>query len=321
MSIDQLMPKAYELQAKAIAKSMDHHGVRPAPKPGDPPFAPEPGEDETRAAIIASFSDIPSLFEPFTIMPTPSSFDGPIEDIDEAMKVLSLGYIANDPISGEIYRANPDLAKVGGSRSYLDTWTGAAREAFEEDFLTPFPAMVTNQFIECAVLRGALAAEQALWSAAQDNILKVVQSGINALENMDHCGQNKWTMVWTIVASVAAVAAVPISGGTSLAALAAVGTVTAVGSAAQVAAAHQVQAPYPTDYHGESAEAVIGEVRAGVAHVISEIQRAEEIVVGALNSNNEFISGQPSYFVAPQPKLANATPANVFHEDYLGHGR
>ena len=160
-----------------------------------------------------------------------------------------------------------------------------------------------------------------MWFNARNNIDKVAVDALSALDNIDYCGQNKWTMTWTIVASVAAVAAVPISAGTSLEALAAVGTVTAVGAASQVAAAAQVDPKKETDYHGETAEAVIDEVRRGVSEAITEIQQAEQKIVTALDSMTTTVSQHRRLFIAPPPRLADATPTNVFSDDYLGNAR
>jgi hypothetical protein len=203
----------------------------------------------------------------------------------------------------------------------MELWTGDGADTFRSNFIEPFPAMLVNQFIGCAVLRGALAAQRELWSNAQANIDTVAHDAITALGNMDHCGQNKWTMTWTIVASVASVAAVPISAGTSLGALVAVGGVTAVGAASQVVAAHQVDSPKDTHYHGETAEAVISEVRRGVSDAIAEIQHAQQKVANALDNMSNAVSQHRPLFIAPQPTLVHATPRDVFTDKYLGRPR
>jgi hypothetical protein len=100
MSFGELMQHAHDIQATAIAKSMDKHGVRAAPKPGDPPYAPKPGEDATRARIMSDFADIPALFEPFTLTPDPASFGGPLAELESAMGLLSSGYLAGTPSPG-----------------------------------------------------------------------------------------------------------------------------------------------------------------------------------------------------------------------------
>jgi hypothetical protein len=325
MSFEELMRHAYDIQATAIAKSMDKHGVRAAPKPGDPPYAPRPGEDATRAKIVSDFADIPSLFEPFTMMPEPASFDGPVGGLKTAMSCLSSGNMTDDPISGEFFLYNRTLDRIGSSESYLEEWTGAAADVFRTDFVTTFAGIVVNQFIACAVLRGALEAQRALWISARDNIDKVAHNTLNALDNMDHCGQNKWTMTWTIVASVAAVAAVPLSGGTSLlgagAALGATAAVTAVGATGQVIAAHQVTPPKETEYHGETAEVVIEQMRRGVTEAIREIQRGEQMIATVLQSMHASMTHDRGLFVAPRPKLLDAGPGTVFGDGYLGHER
>ncbi|WP_436523799.1 hypothetical protein [Actinoplanes sp. HUAS TT8] len=325
MSFDELMRHAHDIQATAIAKSMDQHGVREAPKPGDPPLAPQPGEEATRASVIASFADIPALFEPFMLMPDPASFDGLLDELRSAMGPLSSGYMAGDPITGYPYSANPLLSRVGASESYLEEWTGAAADVFRTDFVNTFPALLVNQFIGGAILRAALDAQRALWVSAREHIDKIAHDTLVALDNMGRCGQNKWTMTWTIVASVAAVVAVPISAGTSLlgagATLAAVTTVTAVGAAGQVAAAHQVAPAKETEYHGETAEVVVEQMRRGVNEVISEIQLAEQAIAAALRNMHALMIRERELFVAPRPTLLDAGPGSVFDDKYLGRAR
>ena len=320
MSFEQLMQHAQDIQAKAIAHSLDQHGVRPEPEPGRPPVNPMPLETEARARIVASFADIPSLFEPFTMMPEPSSFDGIMADLHEAMIKISPGD-NTDPINGALYVASTRLAQIDGSESYMALWTGGAADAFRSEFVVKFPARVINQFIACSVLRGALAAHQAMWATARDDIDKIAHDALNALDNMDHCGQNEWTMTFTIVASVAAVAAVPISAGTSMAALAAATTVTAVGATSQVVAAHQVDPAKVTRYQGETAEAVVTQVRRSVSELLGHIQQAEQKIANALDGMRATMSQHRELFVAPRPKLADATRTDVRDGEYLGRAR
>ncbi|BCY05675.1 hypothetical protein [Actinoplanes sp. L3-i22] len=325
MSFEQLMQHAHDIRATATAKALEQHGVREAPKPGDPPFAPRPGEDASRASIVAGFADIVSLFEPFAMMPDPATFDGPILDLLNGLQYLAVGVKPIDPITGHPLITNLVMDRVGASESYLEEWTGDAADAFRSDLVHPFLLIVMNQLIGCSVLRSALMAQRALWVSAREDIDKVAHATLTALDNMGHCGQNTWTMSWTIVSSIAAVAAVPISAGTSLlgeaAALGTATAVTAVGAAGQVAAAYQVEPEKETTYHGETAEAVIEQMRHGVNQAISEIQQGEQLIAAALRSVSGTVRQSRRAFVGPQPKLLDATSRTVFDEWYLGRAR
>jgi hypothetical protein len=230
-----------------------------------------------------------------------------------------------DPITGEPYVANGILTRIGASESYLEAWTGAAADTFRTDFVYPFLFVAVNQFTALSVLRSALLAQRALWVKTRENIDKVAHDTLVALDNMDHCGQNTWTMTWTIVASVAAVAAVPISAGASVmgagAALGLTTAVTAVGATGQVVAAHQVAPEKETAYHGETAEVVIEQMRQGVAEAIGEIQQGEQTIAAALRSMQATVSQHRGQFVSPRPDLLDATPRNVFGDSYLGRER
>jgi hypothetical protein len=321
MSFEQLTQHAQEIQAKAIAASLDQHGVRPAPEPGRPPINPMPLEEEARVRITASFADVPALFEPFTMLPEPSSFDGMISDLRDALMKLSSGHMTADPVTRDAFLANPVLTAIGASESYIELWTGGAADAFRTEFVNMFPATVVNQFITCAVLRGALEAYKAIWTSAREDIDKIAHDALNALDNMDHCGQNTWTMTFTVIASVAAVAAVPITAGTSLGALAAATTVTAIGATSQVVAAHQVEPPKVTEFKGETAEVVLDQVRRSVAETIGQIQQAEQQIAGAVERMRATMSQRRELFVSPRPKLADADRGNVRSGEYLGRGR
>ncbi|BCJ44414.1 hypothetical protein GCM10010168_12280 [Actinoplanes ianthinogenes] len=319
MSFDELMEHARDIQAAAIAAAMKEKGVREAPRPGDPPYTPHPGEDAARAAIFSEFADVPSLFEPFAMTPDPASFDGLLQELSGGMNHLSSGRMPDDPITGDTYLVNVLLDRVGATESYLDQWTGDGGDKFRSKFVHDFSSIVTNQFIGCAVLRGALEAQKALWLNARANIDTVAHDTLTALDNMGHCGQNQWTMTWTIVASVAAVAAVPLSAGTSL--LGAAAAVTAVGAAGQVIAAHQLNPKKETHYHGETAAVVIEQMRRGVAQAIGEIQQGEQLIAGVLRSLHASIDQHRGMFVSPRPALLDATPSTVFDDKYLGHAR
>jgi hypothetical protein len=313
----QLMEQAREIQQLAIAKSMEHHGVRPATRPGDPPLAPTYGEDQKRQQIQRSFAGIPGLFEPFTEMPDPASFDAMISELWRALGVLSSGQDLKDPINGTIYPVNPALDKLSGAESYVEGWTGRAAMNFKSNFIDPFPSIVRNQFILAAVLKSALEAEQEIWSHTRNDIDKIARDAITALEHMDDCGRNDWTMTFTVVASVAAVAAVPLSGGTSLM-LEAV-AVTAVGAASQVVAAWPRNDPPQTMFSGETAEAILAEVREEISTVLAGIQGQESEIADAVARTRDLVTRNRDLFVSARPALAGAAASTVTGPEYMGY--
>ena len=317
MSFEQLMQHARDIQQKAIEKSLEQHGVRRAPRPGQPALSPMPLEAEKRQQIEQSFSDIPGLFRPFSEMPIPASFDGMIDDLSHALRMLSAGQDPKDPINGTIYTSNTNLDKLSGSESYVEHWTGRAAMEFKSNFIDPFPSVVRNQFIIAAVLKSALEAQREIWVKARNDIDKIAHDALEALDRMDDCGKNEWTMTFTVVASVAAIAAVPLTGGASLtvAALA----VTAVGAASQVAAAAAPDDPPKIQFSGETAEAVVSQLREAMSKLVELIGGQEAKISYALTNTHSLVTGGREGFVSKRPALAAATARDVRGPEYMGY--
>ncbi|HEX6075563.1 MAG TPA: hypothetical protein VFZ32_09915 [Micromonosporaceae bacterium] len=303
MTFESLMDHAFEIQKKAVQEAILDLGGRR--------HSLSTMSDEQRA-IGAQFADIPALYRPFSEAPDPTSFDGAISELRRALHVISSGQQNQDPINGGIYPANPVLDKLSGSESYLEDWTGAAAMEFKANVIDPFPSVVRNQFIMVAVLKCALEAEKEIWIKARNDIDKVAHDTLTALERMDDCGKNEWTMAFTVVASVAAVAAVPVTGGASLA-------ITAVGAASEVAAAAVPDDPPSIRFSGETPGAVISQMREAISKLKAEIDGQEAKIAGAVSGACELVSGNRDLFVSKQPKLAGATPANIRGPAYLGY--
>lgn len=303
MTFESLMDHAFDIQKKAVQEAILDLGGRS--------HSLSTMSDEQNA-IEAQFADIPALYRPFSEAPDPTSFDGAISELRRALRVISSGQQNNDPINGNIYPANPVLDKLSGSESYIEDWTGAAAMEFKANFVDPFPSVVRNQFIMVAVLKCALEAEKEIWTKARNDIDRVAHDTLTALERMDDCGKNEWTMAFTVVASVAAVAAVPVTGGASLA-------IAAVGAASEVAAAAVPDDPPSIRFSGETPAAVISQMREAISKLKAEIDGQEAKIAVAVSGACELVSGNRDLFVPKQPKLAGATPANIRGPAYLGY--
>jgi hypothetical protein len=302
VGFENLMQKAEEIRLKAIDEAiLDLGGRRHSGS----------YMQTKRPEIEAMFADIPSQFEPFTMMPDPASFDGPINDLAKALTKLSTGQQNADPIStnGRIYPANIVLDKMSGSESYVEDWSGTAASEFKTNFIEPFPSVVRNQFTIVAALKSALEAEKAIWLEARKNIWDIADQTYKRLEVMDDCGKNEWTMAFTVVASICAVAAVPISGGASLSVAAL--TITAVGATAQVVAAVDVKDPPELKIRGEASPDVINSMRDAIRTEIEKIGETERRIRDAISALSDLIYQKRDYFVSKRPTLADATNATI----------
>jgi hypothetical protein len=306
---EELMSKAEDIRVKAIDEAiLDLGGRRNSGS----------YMQTKRPEIEAMFADVPSQFQPFTQMPDPASFDAPIDELKAALNKLSSGQDTTDPIStnGRIYAANPIMNKMGGAESDVEGWSGTAAQQFRTGYIVPFPSIVHNQFILVAALKSALEAQKAMWQAARENIWTIAENTYKRLEHMDDCGKNEWTMTFTVVASICAVAAVPLTGGASLAVAGL--AVTAIGATAQVVAAVDIKEAPKTDITGEAADQVINSMRQAIQKQVDKIVETETRIRDSLSALNDMVFQKQSdpnpdrnVFFTKRPPLADATPGNI----------
>ncbi len=306
MSFENLMAEAAEIQKSAIghqvSNSMASAGRGAA-------YA----EKQITAKAQSDFADIPGLYEPFSLMPDPASYQPMIRDLENAMHTLSSGQGNSDPIDGPIYPANPTLDKLTGTESYIENWTGRAAEDFKRNFIDPFPAVVRNQFLLSAVLKAALEAHQEMWKRARSDIDNIATATISALDHMDDCGSNDWSLAFTVLGAVVAIAAVPVTDGASLFALA------AVGSAASVASAVAPSGDEKRRFSGESAGAVIAQMRTAITLLADDIASQEAKIAKAMNDTYRTVTAGRTSFVSNRPLLADANAGNVKGDQGLGY--
>lgn len=319
MSFEQLMTHARDIQRRAIEEELELMRRRIGDDE-DGVFDLEAPVESMRPQIERKYADVTSLFQPFAEMPDPSSFDGVINQLSQVLGILSAGEAgdaAKDPVNGTIFPANPKLTKVGGTESYIEDWTGPAASAFKSEFIDPFPAVVQNQFIVASVLKSALEAQREIWKNARADIDKIAEDVLTALDRMHDCGKNKWTMTFTVMASVAAIAAVPLTAGASTFALGL--AVTAVGAASQVAAAAAPDDPPAIQFSGESPEVIILQMRRAIQKLYEGIADQEAKIADAMQKTNSLVDQHRDMFVTKQPALSRGHPGNI--RDLMGYSR
>jgi hypothetical protein len=315
VSFEQLMQHAHDIQQKAImlAKA-DADG----PSLGGFVGLDRDKSPLRRAAvhrrIEESFADVPSIFEPFAEMPDPAAFDGMLENMKQALQDLAMDPETHDPISGTTYLGGSVMGKVSASGSFIGEWTGKAAREFKANFIDPFPTMAKNQFVIISALKSALEAEKEIWTNARNDIDAAAHQAMEALDRINECGKNEWNITLTVVSSVAAIGAVAVTGGASMA-------VTAVGAASQVAAAgtSKMKEPEKLQFSGESPEAVIQELRVAADKLITRIDEQEAMIARAMNSTHQLVSARLDDMVANRPTLAGMTPSNVATPEYMGY--
>ncbi|MGI5215513.1 hypothetical protein [Plantactinospora sp. CA-290183] len=311
MSFEQLMEHAHALQQKAIEKEVKQ--FKDAVESEGQGNMDRYVEDQ-RQRSTQTYAGVPGIFQPFTEMPKPETFDGMINHLATVMRKLSKGQ-SEDAINGQLYPANSTLDELSGAGAWLANWTGEAASEFKANFVDKFPSVVANQFLLASVLKGALEAEREIWVRARADIDKIAHDGLEALEGAGGCGRNDWKMRFTVVAAVVALAAVPVTGGASLLAI------TAVGSAASVAAEASADPPPEMRFSGESAYAVIQQVSEAATKLVEYINQQEQKIAVAMKSAQSVVGASRSSFVSARPQLAEADARNVTSGDYMGYSR
>jgi hypothetical protein len=303
VSYEELSSHVSDIWDKALEEYMMERGAYKH----DDRYYGSMGEDDEILQIWldeadSKFQKVWTMFGDFYSLPEPSDYDGPIADLKTTMTALCKTTGDQDPIQGEFYPGNTELTAMTDAAGYLDEWDGVAVQAFRENFITPFPVRTSNQFVVASILMNALEAEQELWKRVRENIDKIAEDCIKALDHMHDCGKNEWSMFFSVTGAVVAIAALPLTAGTSGAlALAAVGSGISVASTY----AGQIEDPPEPRFSGESAEAVVNATEDGIKDLKDEIKKAEQKVVDAMTNALGVVNGHTEDLVAPRPVIAD----------------
>ncbi|WP_432991045.1 hypothetical protein [Dactylosporangium sp. CA-233914] len=268
MTYDQLMQHAEDMRRSAIAVAM-------AGMHGDP---------RRRRAVEREFADVPDAFRPLTGFADPAGFDARIDGVTDVLRGLSTGDGSDLAVP-----ANPELARFAGVSVALRAWTGPAAQRFRDGFLEPWPALVRNQYTAGVVLRSALRAQQEIWARARQDADQIAEQGLAAVRACGDCTRTEWSVTFTVVASVAAVAAMPATGGLSLAA----GSVAAV--AQVMAATGPAEAPR-TSFSADDPVEVVDRVREAIAQLRGHVRQRCDAVGEALRTTGRLMADRPELF-------------------------
>ena len=259
-------------------------------------------------------------FQPWLSLPDPAGFDVPKADLNTALSRISGGVVSTDPYGkpGDTSFTNPLMSEIEESQSVLEHWIGAAAGNFREAFLLKFPYVRQNQFLLTSILKAGLGAHAAIWEAARHDIVTIAEKTCNAFDAVDQgcCDKGDWTLAFTVLASVGAVAATIASGGAA-AGLAI--ELTGVASAAQVAAAAP-PAGLPDEIKGGGERSI--QIVAGMVSAIDALQKAvaaqEARLADAMRANATKLTPGLRLFELERPDLLSVPAAQLPGDNGLG---
>jgi hypothetical protein len=260
------------------------------------------------------FQDLANGFRPHSQIPDPAVYGPMIEDLRQVLRRLSNGGQSRDPVELDTYLANSNLDDISASAVFIDKWHGGAAQAFDDSFITPFPAIVRNQFIITATIRSALIAYQYLWQCARNDILEIQKQTLAALDSGHCCGQDDWQIFFTVLEAVATIAAVPVD--VFDAPLGVALTVAAVGATSGAAANWPHDSDPPQHNSSKLAWQVVQDMNTALDRVRREIAASEQKITSTLDHNNAYIDANLRSFINPRPQLAGATAATI--TQYMG---
>lgn len=312
-----IMSYAQQIQAAAIRRAYQNHEAYPATPPkggavgnGRPMHPYENGVEQY-------YANIPSLFQPFSLLPDPVAYNPMVDGLRQAMGILRVNADTKNPVdpNDQLGLAGPEFGRLASGSSILSSWNGSAAVAFKGNFLGPFNSYTQNQFVLLAVLKSAVEAHQAMWKGARDDITKIAQGTLDALENYGGCNQNTLVMTFTVLSLIASIVGAPL------------GELPAVGVAAIGAAFSMAATATPLVVPGSDQQSVSGDTAAQITdnmHTLMNgltrrISQAQDAISQNIDSTiSAVVDNRSTYFEAPRPALADMSTTQAETDQGLG---
>ncbi len=250
---------------------------------------------------------IREAFQPWSLLPDPAEFQPITDALSQAMGRLRVDAQFSNPVdpsdqfamAGQEFQALVNTDPING-------WSGATADNFRTQFLDHFKANTENQAIMIAVLKAAAEAQRAVWANARNDITAIGQKTLAALHN-NGCDQSSWVMAFSVLAGIAAIAAIPLTGGASLAGY----TITAIGAVGSVAtnAIPLASGDDSMSYSGSSVASAITAMKSAMAGLQQRIGTAQVAIEVSLTGNLVFLESEMrSLFQMAKPTLGSGDP-------------
>jgi hypothetical protein len=295
--------------------------------------------DEWRGEVASWFADITELFEDLADLPDPDPLRDQASSLNGALTLMAGPSGHTDVGEGAEYGPSAAFEKLSSIPTLLADWEGDAAVAFKLNFIPPLERVAHHEFEAIVALRSPLLAAAALWEEGRKDVSNLIDECNSALDDFeDGKDAADLTLALGIIGAVVAVAAVPFTGGTSAAVYWAV-----AGAAISVTGSvvgHPVEPKKELDISGDSPAEIAQSLREAVGDMKLQWLEVEMFIRDQITTLSDQISGYspsqeaptgPYYgptktydvkttyeFALPRPSLADATPQNVTHDDYLG---
>ncbi len=258
------------------------------------------------------YSWIPSIFEPFTKLPDPASFDPIISSFD--LVISQFGGHPDDPRGKRGDRIDSTIwGNMDSVANNVMKWHGRAAATFDE-FSDPFQYIPHNHCALAHVLSQSTKANQQIFKSARDDIFAIADAAIVALGGQTSSGGTDVSFNLTVVAAVAGfVAAVPSFGATLPIWFAAVAAGAAVGAELAPKGDNHKENKLAANIRGNTTDTILDSMVDSVKRFERLVEQEEDKIVRILRSNLEVVNSKNSQadIVAPRPDLANLRSGEI----------
>ncbi|MGN9910983.1 hypothetical protein ACTMTJ_25835 [Phytohabitans sp. LJ34] len=280
------------------------------------------GTDAHWAELDSQYSWIPDFYG-HSIGPEPSG----MEQLINTMKsVSSKLYFAPTASPGAAPSAPTD--PIGGllrpTEAALDEWIGAAAVAFRNNFMLKIPDAAQAQAYLAAALAHAVQGNRDMFLAQRVDLLDNATKATTAVEQSNYCNPDTVKNVFTVIGAVATVAAgvaaIPVTGGASLAP-AGVATFTIIAGVSSGIGSQDLGKKEDTPLNADTVDGVLSKAVDAVIRISTEISGKEQQMVTALNEMFSVISSGESakVYLVPRPGVLAMSDSDIKREtDYQG---
>lgn len=263
---------------------------------------------------------VQNIFYPFSRIPNPSSYDSAIEDLRAAMARLSRGehltvkggdQDAESDINKDSIAPNEDLDNlINSSPRKLNSWHGEAADKFKDNFLDHLSTTASHHFLSLSILKNALEADRAVWSATLKDINKIGEDTKDALDNLTSKNKNDLEFALSVITALTGILTVGISSGAGLV-LTTISVATSTADDADNGAGL-------SGSQGGSASKIIRSMESAIKTLTEKVQDQQTDIANALTQSNDKLNDSKSSVYLPRPKLTELDDDELISNKGLG---
>jgi hypothetical protein len=272
------------------------------------------GTDAHWAALDSQYSWIPDFYDR-SVGPEPSGMEQLINTMKSVSSKLHFAPTAA-PGSAPSRPVEPIGGLLRPTEAALDEWIGAAAVAFRNNFMLKIPEAAQAQAYLAAALAHAVQGNRDMFLAQRVDLLDNATKATTAVEQSNYCNPDSVKAVMSIVGAVATVAAgiaaIPVTGGTSLAP-AGVAAFTIIAGVSSGIAASDLGHKEETSLNADTVDGVLSKAVDAVVAISTKVADKEQQMVTALEQMHNVVIGADTgkLYLVPRPGTLAMSDAEI----------